>query len=115
MRPFWNDSVETSRRGVRWIRRTALVSTIPLNNSARGGHGDPRRTLEVCDLLKTDRDDMVVKAVSRALRELAKREPDVVAGYVDEAESQLAPRVVREVRHKLRTGRKNPIRESSRG
>jgi 3-methyladenine DNA glycosylase AlkD len=92
----------------RWWRRTALVSTIPLNNPARGGHGDPRRTLEMCDLLKADRDDMVVKALSWALRELAKKEPELVAEYLNEAESELASRVVREVRNKLETGLKNP-------
>lgn len=44
----------------RWWRRTALVSTVPLNNKARGGSGDTARTLDVCRLLLSDRDDMVV-------------------------------------------------------
>jgi 3-methyladenine DNA glycosylase AlkD len=55
----------------RWWRRTALVSTVALNNKARGGSGDPLRTLNICKLLATDRDDMVVKALSWALRELS--------------------------------------------
>jgi len=46
----------------RWWRRAALVSTIPLNVKAQGGTGDQRRTLDICERLIGDRDDMVVKA-----------------------------------------------------
>jgi 3-methyladenine DNA glycosylase AlkD len=91
-----------------WWRRAALVSTVPLNNKTRGGGGDARRTLAICRLLLEDRDDMVVKAMSWALRELAKPDPKVVAAFLRDNESRLAARVVREVRNKLRTGLKNP-------
>jgi 3-methyladenine DNA glycosylase AlkD len=94
----------------RWRRRAALVSTVPLNSRARGGCGDARRTLAVCRLLLADRDDMVVKALSWALRELAKREPGAVESFLAEHGRALAPRVVREVRNKLATGLKNPRR-----
>lgn len=93
-----------------WIRRAALVSTVALNNRARGGAGDAERTLAVCDLLLDDREDMVVKAMSWALRELAKRDPAAVWKYIGETEKNLAARVRREVRAKLETGRKNPAR-----
>ena len=56
------------KAGHRWWRRAALVSTVPLNVAARGGHGDPRRALAVCRLLVDDPDDMVEKALSWALR-----------------------------------------------
>jgi 3-methyladenine DNA glycosylase AlkD len=92
----------------RWWRRAALVSTVPLNNSARGGQGDADRTLAICDQLLHDRDDMVVKAMSWALRELAKKEPARVEAYLTKNRDQLAPRVLREVRNKLSTGLKNP-------
>ena len=92
----------------RWWRRTAVVSTVPLNNKARGGHGDAERTLLICRMLVEDRDDMVVKALSWALRELSKRDFDSVKKFVDEHEDALAPRVLREVKNKLRTGLKNP-------
>jgi len=92
----------------RWWRRAALVSTVPLNSKAQGGSGDPVRTLEVCDLLINDRDDMVVKAMSWALRELAKREPREVQRFLNERKNALAPRVIREVENKLSTGLKNP-------
>jgi 3-methyladenine DNA glycosylase AlkD len=92
----------------RWFRRAVLVSTVPLNSKARGGGGDAARTLEVCRALVADRDDMVVKAMSWALRELSKRDPEAVGQFLDEHQSVLAARVVREVRNKLSTGLKNP-------
>lgn len=92
----------------RWRRRAALVSTVPLNSRTHGGLGDPRRTLRVCSMLASDRDDMVVKALSWALRELAKRDPAAVRSYLKASGSKLAARVVREVGNKLRTGKKNP-------
>jgi 3-methyladenine DNA glycosylase AlkD len=94
-----------------WRRRAALVSTVPLNNRARGGQGDAPRTLAVCALLADDHDDMVVKALSWALRELAKHDPQAVRAFLAEHEGVLAARVLREVRNKLRTGLKNPRRK----
>jgi len=91
----------------RWWRRAALASTVPLNIKSQGGEGDAARTLAVCGLLIDDRDDMVVKAMSWALRALATREPEPVARFVDKHERDLAARVIREVRNKLRTGRKD--------
>jgi len=95
----------------RWWRRAAVVSTVPLNNKARGGQGDTARTLAVCCLLLDDRDDMVVKALSWALRELVKRDPQAVRAFLAEHEENLAARVKREVQHKLTTGLKNPRRK----
>ena len=94
----------------RWWRRAALVSTVPLNNHTRGGAGDAKRTLAICDMLVKDRDDMVVKGMSWALRELAKRDPKAVRSYLTKRSDDLAPRVRREVDAKLRTGLKNPPR-----
>ena len=91
----------------RWQRRAAVVSTVALNNKARGGNGDAKRTLAVCKLVIADRDDMVVKALSWALRELSKREPELVGRFLSRHELSLAPRVLREVRNKLSTGRKS--------
>jgi len=92
----------------RWWRRAALVSTVPLNNKARGGAGDTARTLSICQMLVSDRDDMVVKALSWALRELTKRDPEAVREFLKTHQAALAPRVTREVQNKLRTGLKNP-------
>lgn len=94
----------------RWWRRAALVSTVPLNNHARGGQGDVTRTLRICRMLIRDRDDMVVKALSWALRELSKRNRRAVEQFLHRYDQIMAPRVKREVANKLRTGLKNPRR-----
>jgi 3-methyladenine DNA glycosylase AlkD len=94
----------------RWRRRAALVATVPLNSKSRGAistAGDAKRTLAVCTLLLDDRDDMVVKAMSWALRELAKRDPHAVQAFVGADGHRLAPRVCREVLNKMATGRKS--------
>jgi 3-methyladenine DNA glycosylase AlkD len=64
----------------RWWRRAALVSTVPLNLRSRGGTGDTGRTLDICRRLATDGDDMVIKALSWALRELVVWDPQAVRG-----------------------------------
>ena len=92
----------------RWWRRAALVSTVPLNNRARGGNGDPQRTLQVCGMLVSDRDDMVYKALSWALRELVKHDKEGVSNFLRRHEDVLMARVKREVTNKLNTGLKNP-------
>jgi 3-methyladenine DNA glycosylase AlkD len=91
-------------------RRAALVSTVPLNSRARGGEGDAGRTLEVCRMLAGDRHDMVEKALSWALRELAKRDSASVRFFLSEQHAKLGARVKREVNNKLETGLKNPRR-----
>jgi 3-methyladenine DNA glycosylase AlkD len=92
----------------RWWRRAALVSTVALNVRSHGGTGDVPRTLAVCRLLVDDHDEMVVKAMSWALRELVPHDQDAVRAFVSEYEGVLAARVKREVRNKLETGLKNP-------
>jgi 3-methyladenine DNA glycosylase AlkD len=94
----------------RWWRRAAVVSTVPLNNKARGGQGDAARTLKICQLVVHDRDDMVIKALSWALRELAKRDSKAAKTFLNKNERSLASRVVREVNNKLKTGLKNPTK-----
>lgn len=92
----------------RWWRRTALVSTVPLNRKALGGKGDAKRTLRTCRMLVHDRDDLVVKALSWALREVIQHNAIAVRTFIRVHKNDLAPRVLREVRNKLQTGLKNP-------
>ena len=94
----------------RWWRRTALVSTVALNMRSYGGTGDAAKTLTVCRMLAADRDDMVVKALSWALRELVVHDSEAVVQFLDDHDGLLAARVKREVRNKLETGLKNPTR-----
>jgi len=98
----------------RWRRRLALVATVPLNSRARGGAADARKTLRACRVLLGDSDDMVVKAMSWALRELAKQDPKVVEAFLLKEEGRLSSRVKREVLNKLRTGVKSPGRRRRR-
>ena len=92
-----------------WARRLALVSTVPLNCRARGAtECDAPRTLAVCEMLVDDRHDMVVKAMSWALRELAKRDAAAVKAFLRTHGEGIAARVRREVGNKLTTGLKNP-------
>lgn len=91
----------------KWIRRIAVVSTVALNQKARGGTGDAVQTLEICQLVVDDHDDMIVKALSWALRELAKIEEQPVAEFLNLNENRLHRRVIREVSHKLNYGTKN--------
>ena len=91
----------------RWWRRTAVVSTVTLNLRSRGGTGDPKRTLLICEKVVSDRDDMIVKALSWALRELSKSDKPAVEEFMRKYDEQLAGRVRKEVYTKLETGRKN--------
>jgi 3-methyladenine DNA glycosylase AlkD len=97
-----------ARSADRWWRRAALVSTVPLNSKAQGGKGETYRTLQVCRMLERDRDPMVAKALSWALRELAKRDPRAVREYMGSRKGVLPALVLREVTNKLSTGAKNP-------
>jgi 3-methyladenine DNA glycosylase AlkD len=115
--PAWRDGKISDRQILswaksedRWRRRLSLVATVRLNTRTGGGKGDAPRTLRIARLHVADRDDMVVKAMSWALRELGQREPAEVRAFLREQGDRLAPRVRREVGNKLKTGLKNPRR-----
>ena len=95
-----------------WWRRAALVSTVALNMRSYGGYGDIDRTLAICRILVDDHEDMVVKALSWALRQLVVHDPDAVRRFLSKYEERLAARIKREVRNKLKTGLKNPKRST---
>jgi hypothetical protein len=112
--PAWRDGqIRTAdiRRWAKardfWWRRAALVSTVPLNQRARGNGYRTKDTLAICAVLVDDREDMVVKALSWALRVLADRDPKAVRAFLDRYGERLAARVKRETTTKLVTGRKN--------
>jgi len=90
-----------------WIRRIPIVATVSLNQKARGGTGDAKRTLEICKLAVNDHVDMINKALSWALRELAKIEKEPVIEFIEKHKNELHSRVLREVKNKLETGTKN--------
>jgi len=113
--PAWWDGLIPDELVVKWAgspdlwwRRAALVSTVAFNVRSQGGKGDAPRTLAICRLLVADHEDMVVKAMSWALRQLVFFDPQAVEEFLLEHETVLAGRVKREVGNKLRTGLKNP-------
>ncbi len=89
-----------------WWRRTALVSTVPLNMRSRGGRGDSGRTLMICRELVHDSEPMVAKGLSWALRALIAVDRKGVQGFLEEHRGRLPSLVKREVRTKLETGKK---------
>jgi 3-methyladenine DNA glycosylase AlkD len=90
----------------RWWRRTALVSTVALG--WRGSPDDLLKVEKICALLAADPDDLVVKALSWALREVAKKHPKEARAFLTAHKHALAARVIREVNNKLTTGLKTP-------
>lgn len=102
-----NDILNWLKSDNRWWRRAAVVSTVSLNLRSRGGTGDKKRTLMICEKVIHDRDDMIVKALSWALRELSKSDKKAVEEFMKIYDEQLAGRVRREVYSKLETGKKN--------
>ena len=116
--PAWREGLLSDTRVMRWTRsknrwwrRAALVCTVFLNRKAQGGTGDTPRTLMVCEALVSDRDDMVIKGMSWALRDLLKRDRQAVEQFLEAHENELAALVKRDVRNKLTTGRKNPSKK----
>ena len=65
----------------------------------------------MCRLLVADHEDMVVKALSWALRELVAYDADAAQAFLKEYADVLAARIKYEVGNKLRTGLKNPRRK----
>jgi 3-methyladenine DNA glycosylase AlkD len=91
-----------------WLRRTAVVSTVALNQTARGGSGDTLRTIAVCEKVAHEKHHMIVKALSWALRVLIKTDRQAVIGFLMDHDDKLHNQVKREVNNKLDTGLKNP-------
>lgn len=90
-----------------WWRRTAIVSTVGMNLKSRGGPGDTDKTIMICEKVVDNREDMIVKALSWALRELSKADKPAVEEFMEKYDSRLAGRVRREVYTKLKTGTKS--------
>ena len=55
----------------------------------------------ICQMLADDRDDMVIKANSWALRELVTHDPDAVRAFLRKKDEVLTARIKREATNKL--------------
>jgi len=96
-----------------WQRRIAVVATVSLNKKTYGGTGDSKRTLEICQLAVDDHEKMVVKALSWALRELAKVDREAVVDFMKQNKEKLHAKVIRDVNNKLKFGTKNGKRQNT--
>jgi 3-methyladenine DNA glycosylase AlkD len=113
----WRDGLITDAKVESWlrsanpfVRRLAVVSTVPLN---RVQPGDVPRTIAICEKVVEDHHDTMVKGLSWALRELIKVDRAAVEDFLSRHEDRLAARVKREVRNKLTKGLKNPHKGKS--
>lgn len=102
-----SDVLNWLKSGNLWWRRAAIVSTVALNLRSRGGKGDAARTLMICEKVINDREKLIVKALSWALRELSKSNKQAVESFMEKYDSKIAPLARREIYTKLETGRKN--------
>lgn len=102
-----SDVINWLESGNLWWRRAAIVSTVALNLRSRGGKGDAIRTLMICEKVIADREKLIVKALSWALRELSKTDKKAVVSFMAKYDAKIAPLAKREIYTKLETGRKN--------
>ncbi len=82
-----------------WTRRAALVFALPFTKSRHPNAGETAaraRILGWCDTLAPDRDGFIQKAIAWWLRELSKRDPDRVAGWLAAHGPGLKPFAARE-------------------
>lgn len=62
---------------------------------------------EIIDVLKSEKDILITKAISWLLRSMADTQPREVAAYLDNNMDSLPKIVIRETRKKIKTGKKN--------
>ena len=90
-----------------WERRAALASTVALNKKSVKPSFPADKTLQVCSILVDDHHDMIVKAMSWALRTLTNHHPVSVQQFLTEHQERLHTRIKRETLNKIETGLKN--------
>lgn len=110
---LWSDGVITDKMVIAWAksenlweRRLALAATVGLNMKTNGLMASPKKTIMVCNLLINDKADLVIKALSWAIRELAEVDKAAAKEYFKENQFKFPARVRREVKAKLESGKK---------
>jgi len=89
-----------------WSRRLGLVATVGLYRTRKETE-TLSLALSLIDQVKQKQDPTITKAISWVLRQMTKDHPEKVAAYLEKNVDSLPQHVVREVRNKLETGRKN--------
>jgi 3-methyladenine DNA glycosylase AlkD len=103
---IWKSQIRSfSKSGNISKRRASLVLlTAPVRNSDNNELS--KLAFNTVDRLKGETDVLITKAVSWLLRELIKKHRGLVSSYLDSNEKELPRIAVREVRNKLKTGKK---------
>jgi 3-methyladenine DNA glycosylase AlkD len=89
-----------------WSRRLGLVATVGLHRTRKEAH-TLSLALSLIDQVKQEQHPTITKAISWVLRVLSKDYPEQVASYLERNVDSFPRHVIREVRNKLETGRKN--------
>lgn len=79
-----------------WERRVAVLATLHFIR-----HRQFQDTLELCEMLLGDREDLMHKACGWMLREAGKREPSVLLGFLEEWAAQMPRTMLRYSLEKL--------------
>lgn len=93
-----------------WRRRFALATTTVLNQK---GRKDAQTTLRICQILVTDTDKSVQKAVGWAFREACKSDPDAVFAALKKHQARMPRSVLRESAEKLSAAQRATLGLSS--
>jgi 3-methyladenine DNA glycosylase AlkD len=89
-----------------WSRRLGLVATVGLHRTRKEAQ-TLSLALSLIDQVKQEQNATITKAISWVLRALSKDYPEQVATYLERNVDSFPRHVIREVRNKLETGRKN--------
>lgn len=97
---------EWSDRENVWIRRLAIVSCVPLNRGSKDESWKKDITLALCKKHLKDREAIIHKGISWALRSLLPIYKNAVEIFLDKNVDSVKAFVRKEVLHKIQTGRK---------
>lgn len=90
-----------------WEKRVGIVSIAGIYRKSNKFIPEPTESLEICEACINDHRDMIVKAVSWVLRSIAGFYPNEVLRFLENHEPMIHSRILREVRHKIKTTYKN--------
>ncbi len=89
-----------------WSRRLGLVAIVGLHRTRKEAE-TLSLALSLIDQVKQEQHPTITKAISWVLRVLSKDYPEQVATYLERNVDSFPRHVIREVKNKLETGRKN--------
>ncbi len=101
-----SDIINLSNSDNVWYRRLAIVSTVQLNQKSKSEEWKKDFTLNLCKTHINDREVIIQKAISWALRILVKNHREAVSVFLNNNSEILKPFIVRELKSKLNTGKK---------